>query len=159
MVRAQYLEEADRLAQRIFNEHGTIETESEFNTRFNSLVDVPESELSGKQKQFRQDVQDEFSKTFSPRLAGDTNESLFKRAGGTDLRRDRQRTAKTVVKTEQEFIRKGAKRVDLQGLDTKRTLGRSRGKTVLVVRRDKVIVKGKKVTRFRDKKGRFVKVK
>jgi len=48
---------------------------------------------------------------------------IFQRAGGRNLAQDQMKTAKTVVRSPQEFIRLGAQRSDLEGLDTARTFG------------------------------------
>ena len=52
-------------------------------------------------------------------LAEKSDNALFKRAKGKSLSRDRSTTAKTVVKTRKEYIKRGAANVDLKGFDTK----------------------------------------
>lgn len=95
---------------------------------------------------------------------------LFRSARGKDILRDRQVTAKRVTSRPDEFIKLGARNVDLSGVDTfkgkkikraKRilftSLGRQKGK--IVYARKVEIKKGKKIiVKFRDSRGRFVKV-
>lgn len=82
---------------------------------------------------------------------------LFRQAGGKDLEKDRRTLAKETVSTPERYIRRGSQRVDLPGVDTPFSYsGIRKGKRV-IAKRDKVIIKGKTYTRFRDKKGRFVK--
>lgn len=44
---------------------------------------------------------------------------LFKKARGKDLDRDREVTAKVIVDTKEEYLKKGSSKVDLEGYDTK----------------------------------------
>ncbi len=101
-----------------------------------------------------------------------STERLFSKAKGRDLRRDRLKTAKKVVRTRKEFIKSTAPEVDLRGFDTARQRitrkqkiertftipARARGRVVFAMRTS-VVVKGKRVARHRDSKGRFVSVK
>ena len=91
---------------------------------------------------------------------------IFSKAGGKDLKKDRKTNAKTIVTDRREYEERGASKVDLKGYDTKpktrrerfRFIGKSKGKTVFA---EKVFInfKGKRMRRYRDKKGRFASVK
>lgn len=96
----------------------------------------------------------------------------FEEAGGKDLKQDKLKTAKKVVGTKEEFIKKGAQRVDLSGLDTFRgrkikvkrlkrdfrLVGKIRGK-IVKIRKTSVIVRNKRQLRYRDKIGRFASIR
>lgn len=106
-----------------------------------------------------------FNQKVRPRIFNKLRGSLFKRAGGKNFNQDLRSTAKVVVNTEEEYIKQGASKVDLDGLDTKNgqitykaynKVGRIKGRTVFVLK-TKVMIKGKEFVRFRDKKGRFAK--
>ena len=106
-------------------------------------------------------------------------ERLFKKAKGKDLQRDRRQTAKIVVKTREEFIKRGSKRVDFAGFDIKEseirrqaiisrkgfdvasviTIKKTGIRKVVFSKRESVIIKGKSFVRHREKLGRFVSAK
>lgn len=152
---------ADRLRDRFRNK---IQDRDSFDLAFNRALELRESELTSKQKTFR-------NQTFKSYLSKNENvsqERLFTKAKGKDLKRDRLVTAQEVVETREEFVKKGARKVDLKGFDTarqkldrkiarKRLLiipSRVRGKVVFS-ERTFVVIRGKKIVRFRDSKGRF----
>ena len=101
-----------------------------------------------------------------------STERIFRKAKGRDLRRDRLKTAKRVVKTRKEYIKFTAPEVDLRGFDTARQRvtkaqiiqreftipARSKGRIVFA-RKTFVVVKGKRVVRFRNAKGQFSSIK
>lgn len=99
---------------------------------------------------------------------------VFMKAGGKSLSKDRQQTAKTVLRDSDEFVIAGAKKTDLDGLDTRggRKVKRPKPKSKFVFKQlGKVkqrTVYGRPVrerrgtkfiTRFRDRKGRYIAVK
>jgi len=90
-----------------------------------------------------------------------SSDRIFTKAGGKSLRRDRDETADTVVSTEEEFKRRGARNVDLKGFDTKQRKGfifpKKVKNQVVYARQVTIIIKGKRVNRFRDRRGRFTK--
>ena len=89
-----------------------------------------------------------------PKISG---ERLFTSADGKDLRRDKKETAQEVTTDKEEYKRKGASRVDLEGYDTKEkydTYGVVK-KQVVRVRKDSYNYKGQTRTVYRDSRGRF----
>jgi len=93
---------------------------------------------------------------------------IFSKAGGKNLRMDQRKTHSKVVTDKKEFIKTGAQKSDLKGLDTKRkvkrpksayTIPARRGGKVVLARRTFVVVAGKRRLRHRDELGRFVSVK
>ena len=99
--------------------------------------------------------------------------SVFTDAGGKDLKRDRQQTAKRIVNTRKQYIKEGASKVDLKGYDTqidpqpkkpKRVVDKSqynkpvkyKGK-VIYGRETTHLLYGKTITRVRNAKGQFIK--
>jgi len=102
----------------------------------------------------------------------------FFQGGGKDYKQDRQQTAKTVYpdteKGREKYDRRGAGKSDLKGADTKHRkppqlsktrvrpesltfIGRVRT-SVVKARKETVIINKKKVIKFRDRRGRFVRV-
>jgi len=92
--------------------------------------------------------------------------NMHKEAGGKNFPQDKRKTARTVVRTEREYRQRGADKVDLKGYDmptvqTRRKsftqVGKVKGK---IVYGEKTVFKihSKTITRFRDSKGRFIKV-
>lgn len=90
---------------------------------------------------------------------------IFSEAGGKDLKRDQQKTAKEVVTTEKEYRKKGAGKVDLKDYDTKQPAHKKKrygsvGGKVVEVRGVYVTYKGKRSLRYRDiNSGRFASIK
>lgn len=94
----------------------------------------------------------------------------FKQAGGKDLKRDRRTTARRTVRDQGTYERIGAQHSDKIGVDTRR--GR-RGKTAKRInayifkgtiknktvygKRERYSRNGRTYTRYRDRKGRFIK--
>lgn len=151
-IKRIYIEEAERVAENIYNQFGRqIKDEQTFNKIINEYIGEPESK---KQKEFFQQVFQTIADRH-PRTIQKTN--LFKKAKGKDWKKDKEKTAKTIVNTPQEYIKKGAKNVDLKGYDMP-TVGRIKNK-IVKVKLTHVIIKGKRQIRYRDSKGRFAKVK
>ena len=89
---------------------------------------------------------------------------LFTKAGGKNLKQDQRTTAKTVLTNKEEFIRKGASKTDLKGLDTKQVRKRPRseftsvghsGRRIVQIRPTFVTINGKRRTVYRASNGRF----
>ena len=139
---ADYEEESERFAEWfVSNKRGIITTRERFNQAYGDetgLVGV----LSQNQKDFREKVFGKYEEKTG---------KLFEKAGGKDLERDRRTRAKVVTTDPDVYVRRGARRIDLQGLDTPSTV---KGKVVLS-RQEEISRRGKQVTIFRDRKGRF----
>ena len=101
-----------------------------------------------------------------------SKERLFKKAKGRDLSRDRLRTAEKVVTTRRAYIKGGARHLDLKGYDTARqritkqqrierifTIPARIRKKVVYAMRTSVVVKGHRVLRHRDSRGRFASIR
>lgn len=86
---------------------------------------------------------------------------IFEEAEGKDLDRDRERTAKRVTDSPVEYIKQGARNIDLAGYDTKRQ--KSEYNTLGFV--DGAIVYARRVetpgggVEYRDRRGRKVDVR
>lgn len=162
-------EDIDRINERLRSFAGMqIQDRDSFDLSFNSLFDKTDSTLSPQQKTLRNNAFDRFADA-NPNVS---RERIFKKAKGKDLRRDRRTTAKTVVTTRREFEKAGATKVDLKGFDTRRqkitkriaerrifTIPAKVKNKIVFTERTFVTVKGKKMLRFRDSKGRFGSVK
>lgn len=157
-------DEIDRINERLFRESKfQIQDRDSYDLAFDDLLSVV-GELSGKQKDLR-------SKAFRDFVSAHpdvSTEKLFTKAKGRDLRRDRLKTAKRVVKTRKEFIRAGSKEVDLKGFDTARqkttkeiirrrtfTIPAKVKKRIVFAMKTSVVVRGKRQVRFRNAKGQF----
>lgn len=165
MVRITPADEIDRINDRLFRESKfQIQDRDSYDLAFNDLLSTREQDLSLQQKRMRTTGFGDYVSEH-PEVS---KERLFTKAKGRDLRKDRLKTAKRVVKTEKEFVKKGARKVDLKGFDTARQritkeISRRRrftvpariGKKVVFAVKTSVVVKGKSVVRFRDSKGRF----
>jgi hypothetical protein len=89
-----------------------------------------------------------------------SSSDFFKDARGGDFERDRKTTAKTVVTTRREYNKRGASHVDLKGYDVKKKydkVGFIHDK-IVYSRRDTISIKGHQIVRYRDNKGRFVRL-
>lgn len=144
--------EPDRLAERLNSQFGNeIQDRDSFDNSFNRLLSLEENELSSGQRTLREQTFVQLRN----KVPGIDSRRLFQEAGGKDLKRDRLKTAKKVVKSKKVFISRGASRVDLKGFDT---LTVTKGR-VMFAKRIFVTVRGKQQVRFRDRKGRFTSVK
>lgn len=165
MVRLTPPEEIDRINERLFRESKLqIQDRDSYDLAFNDLLNKTDEDLTSTQRSLRNVGFREFVSDH-PNVS---NERLFTKAKGKDLKRDRRRTAGRVVETRQEFVEAGASKVDLKGFDTARqkitrdivrrrtftVAGRIKGRAVFT-KRTSVKVRGKKQLRFRDSRGRF----
>lgn len=142
-------DEVDRRVQPLLQEFGDgIKDRDSFDYAFLRFLDQVEYE-SGNQKVFADKVWERVRKR-----KGLEDQKLFTKAGGKNLKKDRQIAAKTVVTTPAEYIRRGARRVDLAGYDT---VGIDRKGRIVKARRVQIIIRGKRYIRYRDQKGRFTK--
>lgn len=157
-------DEIERMRERIYNFHRSrIRDRRSFDMAFSKEFQVSESSLTDKQKKFREAVFNNFRRNHPERVASQGELKEFKKAGGKDIASDR-RTTRNVVRTRREYRRRGAQEADLKGVDTKppvesfRQVARSKGR-IVYARKTSVSVRGEKVTRYRDRRGRFASVK
>lgn len=158
-------DDIERLAENLLISEGDfIQDRDSFDLALSRYA--PEANLSKNSK-------DQLFKEVQNQKPGVSSERLFTKAGGKDLARDRRKTARTVVKTREEFIKKGAKRVDFAGFDIKESEIRKQKLTVrkefkipakvktkvVFSKRVTVTIKGKRFVRHRDKLGRFASVR
>lgn len=145
-------EDFERMARNLMGTKGDMITDREtFETAY---IDYFDAELNPQlmTSDFIGSVWSEFLKI----------SSLDKMYKGKDLKRDKQRTAKTVVGSVDEYMKLDHTKVDLAGFDMPKEFkipGKSKGKIVYArphyTRMGSTMKLGLK---FRDKKGRFVKV-
>ena len=148
MTRRYFLDE-NRIAETLFQRAGSrIIDRATFNQEFDSYMQGTGEDLR--------------DGSFSAYLKNNKRvdkRNIFKEAGGKNLERDQRKTSKRIIRNKEKFIKVGSQRADLPKLDTKRqTAGVVKGRVVKATRVT-FINMGKKQTRFRDSKGRFVKVK
>lgn len=169
MVRLTPMEEVDRINDRLFRESKfEIQDRDSYDLAFNDLLSLTEKDLSSKQKGLRNDGFGDYLNDH-PEVS---EERLFTKVGkGKDLRRDRLKTAKKVVRTKEKFRGK-ASIVDLAEFDTRtqkvtKEITRRRrfnipakvkGRVVFAVKTS-VVVMGKSQVRFRNSKGQFSSIK
>lgn len=167
MARVTPEEDLDRMLERIEMSKISVQDRDTFDLAFEDATTLTTEDLSTNQRSFRNTVFD----TFRQRHPEVRPDRLFKKAGGKDLKADRRGTAQRVVKTDIQFIKKGAKRVDFAGFDIReqdinrqKIRARKELKIPAFVKQKQVfaekvfvIVKGKKQVRFRDRLGRFAK--
>lgn len=154
----EYMDDYGRIAQVININHGNeIKDRDSFDLAYSIYMQKSDSSLTDDEKNFRNGVFNEYSKQYKV-----TKDSLFKEAGGSDLVQDRKKTASTVVNTRREYIKRGARSVDLEDYDTKiryrKYPTKVRGK-VVYSSKEYVTVKGKQQLRYRDSRGRFASAK
>ncbi|MAH51520.1 hypothetical protein CMI37_37235 [Candidatus Pacearchaeota archaeon] len=162
-------DEIDRINERLFRESKLkIQDRDSYDLAFNDILSISDATITSGQKRLRDDAFSAY-RGEHPEVSA---ERLFTEAKGRDLRRDRLKTAKKVVKTRKGFIKEKATEVDLKGFDTarqrvtkeilrRRTFtvpARAKGRIVFAMKTS-VVVKGKSVVRHRDSKGRFVSAK
>jgi len=157
-------DEIERMTERLHNFHRkTIKDRNSFGVAYSKLTETSTVGLSAKQKAFRDQVFANYKKRHPEGLIKQKDLKTFEKAGGKDFVRDRQQT-RNVVGTRKEFVEKGAQESDLKGVDTKpikdkfSQIARVKGR-IVYSRKTTVKIKGTPVTRFRDKRGRFVSVK
>ncbi len=162
-------DEIERINERLFRESRLkIQDRDSYDLAFNDLMSLDDRTISAKQKELRNDAFDDFLGKH-PEVS---SERLFTKAKGRDLRRDRLKTAKRVVKTRKEFIKETAPEVDLRGFDTARQRvtkeilrrriftvpARVQGRVVFAMRTS-VVVRGRRQVRHRNAKGQFSSVR
>ncbi len=143
-----------------------IQDRDSYDLAFNDYMGIIKAD--SRQRSFRNDAFNDYRQ----RHPDVSPERLFSKAKGKDLRRDRLHTAKKVVKTRKEFIKQTAPKVDLKGFDTARqgvtrkqriardfTIPARSGKRVVFAMKTSVVVRGTRVVRYRDSKGRFASIK
>lgn len=159
-------DEERRLSERIMNNYRReIKDKGSFDLAFSKELQLSDKELTDNQRKLRDNVFKRYSSTREVQKeikAGDfTKADLFKKAGGKDLEADRRRTAKVVVKDKKEYVKRGARRVDLKDYDTAKSRlvpARRKGKVVYAYKTH-VKIKNKVYVRHRDRNGRFVSVR
>ena len=161
-------DEIDRINERLEREAKLeIQDRDSYDLAFSDLLNLDEDELSMDQKKMRSEGFNDYVGTH-PDVS--TNR-LFSKAKGKDLRRDRLKTAKRVVKTEKDYIKGTAPKVDLKGYDTARQrtakkIRKSKVFTIPTIRKGKVVhsiktsvvIKGNTVIRYRDMTGKFTSI-
>lgn len=134
--------------------------------------------------QFRSDMKDYFEGDIPKELMTPNARKqvlkfiLFKTGGGKSLKKDQEKTSKTVYPNtpqgREDYEIASSQRADLSGVDTKQRPIRKRPKAhpkareftrygvikqrVVKVRETTITLKGKKIKRYIDKNGRFAKV-
>lgn len=162
MVRRQTQDEdIERIAENLdISEGAVISDRDSFDLALNRYI--PDIKLSKENKE-------KVFSAFRKKNPAVSKEGLFKKAGGKDLKRDRRQTAKTIVKTREEFIKKGSRRVDFAGFDIKESqirrlklkppkefrIAATVKNKVVFAKRVTVVIKGKSIVRLRDQLGRF----
>lgn len=163
MVKRRKTPEDDifRLAERVFRLGGIIDKET-FDLAFDNTIGMPMT--GGQDTDLRKDV---FKVVVSNHPDEVRSSSLLKDAKGKSFEKDRDKTAKRIVTSQDEYVRQGARNVDLDEYDTKRgkrilkedfdIAGRIKGKVVFA-RKTFVTINQKQVPRFRDRLGRFARI-
>jgi hypothetical protein len=155
--------DAERIAERIYLEYGNlIKDKRTFNEAYSNY-------FHGSLTDGIEDLRPRIFNILQKRNKKIIDKDLFKKAGGKDFDADRKSTAKELVSTPEQYIKRGAQRVDLKGYDTKQAgttfkrlmkryeeLGLIKGKSVRIAQ-DSFKYKGKKRIVYRDSKGRFAK--
>lgn len=168
MTRITPEEDLERMLERIEMSRISVQDRDTFDLAFEDATTLSDVDLSPNQKAFRTDVFQSFRQRH-PEVRPDR---LFKKAGGKDLKADRRGTAQRIVKTDIQFIKKGAKRVDFAGFDIReqdinrqKIRARKEFKIPAFVKQKQVFaektfvkVAGKQQVRFRDRLGRFARV-
>ena len=152
----------DRLAERINRDYGRfIQDKETFDTSFNDYLEDVDTDS----RIFLSSNMNHVFSIYATRFRVDKG-STFKKAKGKSFKRDIRQTAKTVVTTKQEYIKRGAKNVDLKGYDTKRARikapsasayrfrGRKKGKIVFAR-----ALNTKLGLRYIDRRGQYVSIK
>lgn len=141
-------EEVSRFVENIFNRYGRrLDDRDSYDKVFNDYLGF--SKDSTDNPDLREAAWDVIKEKLS----------LFEKAGGKSLGQDREKTATKVVGSPKEYVRQGAQKVDLNGLDTKGggKVGIVKGKTVMA-KKYTINIRGVPRSVFRDSKGRFAKV-
>ena len=156
-------EDIDRINETIFRNYGGgIKDEETYIKAYNDYLGINMNETLS-------EIKDRAFSSYQDRHPQVQSGSIFKKAGGKDLERDRKITNKVIVTDTKDYIKRGATRVDLQDYDTKNALmskpnkkdfgrlGKVKGVTVYCC--ESKIFEGKKKERIilRDRRGRFTK--
>ena len=152
-----YQQESERFAEWFGNKsRAGVQDRDSFDLAYQK--EIKKSDLDSKEKQFRELVFEHYANK-NPNVS---KERLFSKAGGKNLALDRETTAKTIVSTKPQYIKKGAKRVDLAGYDVRESdrniPARNKGRVVFSTR-ETITIRKKQVVIFRDRKGRFSSVR
>ena len=143
----------------IFNE---IQDKDSFDLAYDDYLG--DSTLT-KKEDFRENVFKKLKNKHPQRIV---DERIFTKAGGKFLRQDKRQTAKTIVTTKTEYIKKGSRKVDLKGYDTKAKKKKVKRKLNIVGKvkekivyssKEYIFVRGVSRIRYRDRLGRFVSVR
>lgn len=155
-------DEIDRMAERIFTSQRTnIFDRVSFDVAFSLEFSVSDRGMTEKQKTFRDKVFRNFKNSHPSLIPKQSELKEFKKAGGGDFIKDRQKTAKRIARTKKEYEKLGAKKSDFKGIDTRpkdfSVPSRVRGR---IVYSERVIIarNRKRVVVYRDSKGRFASV-
>lgn len=147
----------ERFAENLYNSYQFIDNTKKFNVAFDEYLNERGFGITKKQDTILR--QKSLGILKDRGIISGKEDELFNDAGGKDLKRDRANTAQTVVNTEEEYIRRGASRVDLRGYDTKRfdSFGKTRDGRVVKGVTDTVTFRtGREQEVIRDRKGRFL---
>jgi len=170
MPRITTTEEVDRMADRIINESSvSVQDRDSFDLAYRNIVEMNDDELSSRQRSFRKRVFDHV-RGRNPDIRSDR---LFRKAGGRDLKKDRERTG-AVVYSDEQYIKRGARNVDFAGYDIRerdipkkahfrkeftipalQKIRRTGETRQVFVKRESVVIRGVPKQVFRDSKGRF----
>lgn len=151
MAKRNYEIDADRIAETIWQDHKrNIVDKATFDKAFDVYMEGSGEEL--RSSVFKHLVSNH------PQV---TKKDIFKEAGGKDFNRDKRTTAKRIVTSRKGYIQAGASNVDLKGYDTRTFDVRGKVGGKIVFARPEVIKYSKigNKQKFRDKRGRFVKVR
>lgn len=144
--------EFDRFAERLLNEFPNIKTEEEFDRAFNKYFSS--GGLTPTQRQ------DTILRRATKQVILTDMPHLHRRAGGKDYHKDTQKKHRRITKDEKQYIKVGAKNIDLKNYDDKkpkfRYIGKIKNKTVYATLQT-ISIKGKPRAVYRDRRGRFVK--
>ena len=151
-------------------------------SNYPNLIIDPDSLEKNLKNYFERESQDPEPFLIQARKNKLLTQILYKRGGGQRFRKDVEQTAKTTYPNTSDgreaYMEKGAGKSDLDGVDTRQGrkiskkklsktyirqenltfVGRVKKQTVKA-RKETIKVKNKDVTRYRDRKGRFVKVR
>lgn len=155
--------DADRISENLYHMYGgSIKDEETFTIAF-------EDYFQGNSNDGIDGIRGDIFKQYRQRHPEVEQGSIHKKAGGKNFKRDRKKTSKIIVDDRKTYIKKGARNVDLQGYDTRTSIrkkpekkdfsiiGKVKRQTVFARATSYTLKNGKKITQYRDKKGRFVK--
>lgn len=142
-------EEVERVSERLYTGYRRkINSKDSFNSALSDMLMVSGKNLTSKQKQFRDDVFSHFSENHPNIILTHSEIKAFKQAGGVSISRDRERTSKVIAKDRKEYTK------EIEFPFPSKSKGR-----IVYSRRSTFKRKGKLVSVFRDRKGKFSSVK